>query len=64
MKRIIGLSGDTLKVENDHLYINGKLQEESYLEKIKKAARRLMMKLTEDFGPITVPDNKVFVMGG
>ncbi len=63
VKRIIGLSGDTLKVENDQLYINGKRQAESYLEKNQKEANRLMMKLTEDFGPITIPDNKVFVMG-
>ncbi|MEH6891915.1 signal peptidase I [Bacillus sp. JJ864] len=63
VKRIIGLPGDTIEMKNDQLYINSQLQKEPYLEKNKKHAKQLMVNLTEDFGPIKVPNNKIFVMG-
>ncbi|MFD0767893.1 signal peptidase I [Bacillus sp. CGMCC 1.60114] len=63
VKRIIGLPGDTIEMKNDQLYINSQLQKESYLEKNKKQAKQLMMNLTEDFGPMIIPKNKIFVMG-
>ncbi|WP_020061155.1 signal peptidase I [Bacillus sp. 123MFChir2] len=63
VKRIIGLPGDTIEMKNDRLYINSQLQNESYVEKNKKYAKQLMVNLTEDFGPIKIPENKIFVMG-
>lgn len=63
VKRIIGLPGDTIEMKNDQLYINSQLQKESYLKTNKKQAKQLMMNLTEDFGPMTIPKNKIFVMG-
>src|SRR5690606_34645697 len=33
IKRVIGLPGDTIKVKNDKLYINGKKYSEPYLKK-------------------------------
>ncbi|SFJ39794.1 MULTISPECIES: signal peptidase I [unclassified Bacillus (in: firmicutes)] len=63
VKRIIGLPGDTIEMKNDQLYINSQLQKEPYLEKNKKHAKQLMMNLTEDFGPMKIPNNKIFVMG-
>lgn len=63
VKRIIGLPGDTIEMKNDQLYINNQLQKESYLEKNKKHAKQLMVNLTEDFGPMKIPNNKIFVMG-
>ncbi|WP_242220692.1 signal peptidase I [Bacillus cereus group sp. BfR-BA-01380] len=63
VKRIIGLPGDTIEMKNDQLYINNQLQKEPYLEKNKKYAKQLMVNLTEDFGPMKIPKNKIFVMG-
>ncbi|PEA54113.1 signal peptidase I [Bacillus pseudomycoides] len=63
VKRIIGLPGDTIEMKNDQLYINSQLQKEPYLEKNKKHAKQLMVNLTEDFGPMKIPNNKIFVMG-
>ncbi|MDC2865400.1 signal peptidase I [Bacillus sp. BP-3] len=63
VKRIIGLPGDTIEMKNDQLYINSQLQKEPYLEKNKKHAKQLMVNLTEDFGPMKIPKNKIFVMG-
>ncbi|MDM5153267.1 signal peptidase I [Bacillus sp. DX1.1] len=63
VKRVIGLPGDVIEMKNDQLYVNHQLQNEPYLDKNKKHAKQLLINLTEDFGPITIPKNKIFVMG-
>ncbi|MDU0811653.1 signal peptidase I [Bacillus siamensis] len=64
VKRIIGLPGDTVEMKNDQLYINGKKVSEPYLAANKKKAKQGGFdRLTEDFGPVKVPDDKYFVMG-
>ncbi|MEC0365354.1 signal peptidase I sipS [Bacillus subtilis] len=63
VKRIIGLPGDTVEMKNDQLYINGKKVDEPYLAANKKRAKQDGKPLTDDFGPVKVPDNKYFVMG-
>ncbi|MBM7586466.1 signal peptidase I [Bacillus pakistanensis] len=67
VKRVIGLPGDKVEYKDDELYINGKKQSESYLERYKKEFPG--DKLTGDFtleeltGEKTVPEGKVFVLG-
>lgn len=69
IKRVIGLPGDTVEYRDDVLYINGKPQEEPYLDQYKKEIQEGT--LTEDFTlhdnfqmeGDTVPENHVFVMG-
>jgi len=63
VKRLIGLPGDTIQVKNDQLFINGVLSKESYLSHNLKLAKEMGSQLTDDFGPIKVPNNKYFVMG-
>ena len=63
VKRIIGLPGDTVSMENDQLFVNGESIEEHYLKENRVAAEQQSMKLTEDFGPIEVPEGNYFVMG-
>lgn len=64
VKRIIGLPGDTVQMKNDQLYINGKKVSEPYLAANKKQAKQEGFDdLTDDFGPVKVPDDKYFVMG-
>lgn len=56
VKRIIALPGETIKVRNHQLYING----EKYKQKfISEEARNH----TGNFGPVKVPENRYFVMG-
>lgn len=68
IKRIIGIPGDRIAYENDQLYINGKRQEELYLEEYKKALKDNGT-LTEDLtlegslGELTVPEGHFFVLG-
>ncbi|MBM7588127.1 signal peptidase I [Bacillus pakistanensis] len=64
IKRVIGLPDDTIEMNNDQLFINGKVYQESYLSQNRKIAEQAgMKKLTGDFGPITVPKDNYFVMG-
>ncbi|MGJ7912542.1 signal peptidase I [Neobacillus sp. LXY-1] len=63
VKRLIGLPGDTIEMENDQLVINGVLFDEPYLSENRKLAKRVSNLLTGDFGPIKVPKNQYFVMG-
>lgn len=56
VKRVIALPGETIKVRNHDLYIDG----EKYKQKfISKDARNH----TGNFGPYKVPENQYFVMG-
>ncbi len=52
IKRVIGLSGDTVEVKNNQLYIDGEKVLEPYLTVE-----------TGDFGPILIPTGQLFVMG-
>lgn len=64
LKRVIGIPGDRVKMEDDQLYLNGKPVEEPYLEKNLEIARQLgYPKLTEDFAEFTVPSGTYFVLG-
>ncbi|TSB44794.1 signal peptidase I [Alkalicoccobacillus porphyridii] len=59
IKRVIGLPGDTVKVEDDVLYINDEPIDEPYLEEAKQG----FATFTDNFDPVEVPDGHVFVMG-
>jgi signal peptidase I len=60
IKRVVGLPGDRLELRNGELFINGERVEESYLE--RRSCARGMPK-TCSFGPKSVPQNHVFMMG-
>lgn len=68
IKRIIGLPGDTIRFEDDVLYLNGEAVEEEYLAKAKENLTP-GENFTEDFslatktGEETVPEGSYFVMG-
>lgn len=64
IKRVIAVEGETVEMLDDQLYINGKPVAEPYLDKFKEIAKNEgRLPLTYDFGPITVPEGKIFVMG-
>ncbi|MFK4566372.1 signal peptidase I [Enterococcus sp. UD-01] len=70
LKRVIGLPGDTIRMENDQLYINDKKYDEPYLDKAKASVND-DAPLTADFSLETiqvgattkVPEGKYFVLG-
>ncbi len=53
IKRVIGLPGDTVQVSNGTVFVNGQPLHESYI----------LSKPEYDYGPITVPPDKLFVLG-
>ena len=53
LKRVIGMPGDTVEVKEGNLYINGTVTEESYISE----------EMRYEYGPITVPEDCVFVLG-
>lgn len=60
IKRIIGLPGETLKISNGKVYINGELLEEPYLPNDLRTSGERYLK---DGDEITVTGDNYFVMG-
>ena len=60
IKRIIGVPGDTIEIRNKQLIRNGQPVNESY---IKHSQPTLMLPVRDNYGPVTVPEGKYFMMG-
>jgi signal peptidase I len=63
IKRTIGIPGDVIEIRNKELYVNKKRLEQDYaiytdLHIIPKA-----MQPRDNLGPVTVPEDSIFVMG-
>ena len=58
VKRLIGLPGDTVRIENFNVYVNDKVINQTYLDKelVQKPFSRYMQE-------ITIPEEKLFVLG-
>ena len=59
VKRLIGEPGDTIEIKNKQLYINGEAMKEPYIVHSDSA----VLQDRDNFGPITVPEGKYFMMG-
>lgn len=53
IKRVIGLSGETIEMRDSRLFVDGVVQPEEYLTVTRQ----------RNFGPVSVPADAVFVMG-
>lgn len=60
IKRIVGVPGDTLEMRNKILYRNGAAVQEPYTQHTQPM---LMIPGRDDWGPITVPEDKFFALG-
>jgi len=64
IKRVIALPGETVRVEGDHVYVNGTELDQPYLkEAIEKAHQEGHAYNVRDFPETKVPEGAVFVMG-
>ena len=67
IKRVIGLPGETLELRHKRVYINGRPLDEPYVHFLvppsSHAQEFAAYDVREQFGPVTVPDDKYFVMG-
>ena len=62
IKRVIGLPGDFLEVRRQKVYINDKLYEDTHARHTDPASNDSLVP-RDDFGPVLVPEEYVFVMG-
>ena len=66
IKRVVGVAGDTIEIRNKQVFVNGELQTGPY-EVHKDAAVYARNDPRgperDNYGPITVPENKLFMMG-
>lgn len=60
IKRVIATPGETIKVSNGHVYINGQLLEEDYLKSTVLTSGGDYLAEDTDY---TVPEGKYFVLG-
>lgn len=69
VKRVIGIPGDTVMLRDKNLYLNGKKLEESYKIHVDSTIYEEdewtpeELKVRDNYGPITVPPDRYFVMG-
>jgi len=61
IKRVIGISGDKVEVRDTKIFINGKPWEDKV--GVFKGSQGGRAEMADNFGPYTVPEDKVFVMG-
>jgi signal peptidase I len=60
IKRVVGIAGDKIQLRSGTLYVNGEPQDEPYVH--AHPCHRHMPR-TCAFGPVTVPQGHIFVMG-
>ena len=66
IKRVVGMSGETLEIRKDQVYINGKPFEESYAyfdPDQRKMMGGAISYPVSNYGPVEIPERKLFVMG-
>ena len=63
VKRVIAVGGDTIAGRDRQVFLNGKLIHEPYVEHFRAGPASAETAFMDDFGPVTVPAGKLFVMG-
>ena len=63
IKRVIGVAGDTVEVRGKKVYVNGKQIEDSHAHFEGDDPQLAGLTGRDDYGPKTVPENHIFVMG-
>jgi signal peptidase I len=63
IKRVIATEGDTLESKDKTIFVNGKEVKEPYVYHGDSIIRPRWSEPRDNFGPLIVPKNKIFVMG-
>ncbi len=64
IKRVVGISGDTVQIRNKHVYVNGRLVPDP--PTAQHTDSRVIpgnVQPRDNMGPVTVPPDSLFVMG-
>lgn len=63
IKRVIGTPGDTVEIRTKKLFINGKQVPDSHAHMSSPAVLNAASSPRDNFGPVLVPEGRIFVMG-
>jgi signal peptidase I len=63
IKRVIGQPGDTIEVKHKQIYVNGDKVDDPYGHFVDGPGENSRLTPRDNYGPVTVPPDKVFVMG-
>lgn len=63
IKRVIGTEGDVIESKNKTVFVNGRKLVEPYTQHVDSFIKPGGMDRRDNFGPVTVPKESVFVMG-
>lgn len=63
IKRVIGVPGDKIEIKNKKILINNEAIEDSHAHFTSNTVLKGSMSPRDNYGPITVPEGKIFAMG-
>lgn len=63
IKRVVATGGDVIEEKDKVIYVNGKALIEPYTQHFDRSIRFGGMDPRDNFGPVAVPKDKLFVMG-
>ncbi len=63
IKRVVGVSGDVIEVKHKKVFVNHKPADESHIKHMDLHEFPKQFSHRDNFGPVTVPENALFVMG-
>lgn len=63
IKRVVGTPGDTIEIKNKKVFINGQPMQETHAHYSSSAVLDAQDSPRDNFGPILVPEQRIFVMG-
>ncbi len=63
IKRVIGIGGDTIEINNKKIFVNGKRYTDTYGIYSDSVIYPRTMQPRDNYGPVTVPKGSIFVMG-
>ncbi len=63
IKRVVGTPGDTIEIKNKKVFINGQPMQDTHAHFSSPALLDAQASPRDNFGPILVPEQRIFVMG-
>ncbi len=63
LKRVVAIGGDTVEIRDKRLIVNGKEQNEPYVQHVDRAVHPRELSPRDNMGPVTVPQAHFFVLG-
>jgi len=63
IKRVVGIPGDTVQIKDKRVLVNGRVLDKEYSVHTDSHVIPARVNHRDNFGPVTVPEDRYFVMG-